>query len=308
MSAMKITRFLLITALVPLFLAACFGGGSGEMVPAHLSVGGIQTVRGLTWYEKGCYTKALEHFFRAFELFCASDQERQVAMSLNNIGTVYRVNGDLESADAFFAEAAHIYKSLEDKEGLRQALVNQAAVSISQEKFARAEKLLDQAAGLVVKEGEPPFLPVMNNRAVLAIKTGDYAKARQILALALALAPESITGRATLHYTMGSLLLGQKHYKEAAGYFEKALDADREMGFYMGMANDLNGMAQAFSGAGMPAEAVRSWKRAARIYALLGADQKTRAVTGKMQEAAEKIQENTAVTEMFVDRGLRGKQ
>lgn len=70
-------------------------------MPEHITAGTKEMARGITRYNKGCYKDSLEYFFRAHELFVASDQLSGVAMSLNNMGNVYRVTGDIDSALLF---------------------------------------------------------------------------------------------------------------------------------------------------------------------------------------------------------------
>ena len=74
--------------------------------PVHLSAGAEQIKKGNNLYQKGCYKGALEHFFRAHELYAVSDQQSGIAMSMNNIGSVYRALGDASGALVFFEEAA----------------------------------------------------------------------------------------------------------------------------------------------------------------------------------------------------------
>ena len=93
-------------------------------------------------YRKGCYPQALEHFLRAHELLAANDYQFGVAMSLNNIGTVYRATGDADSAALFFETAGRIYAELDDVPGYLQAQSNMAAARIDQNRFEDAEKLL----------------------------------------------------------------------------------------------------------------------------------------------------------------------
>jgi len=72
--------------LFVLFCFACAGGNSAKKIPEHITAGSQEMTRGITRYNKGCYKDSLEYFFRAHELFVASDQLSGVAMSLNNIG------------------------------------------------------------------------------------------------------------------------------------------------------------------------------------------------------------------------------
>lgn len=68
-------------------------------MPEHITAGMKEIARGIARYNKGCYKDSLEYFFGAHELFVASDQLSGVAMSLNNIGNVYRITKTALKAD-----------------------------------------------------------------------------------------------------------------------------------------------------------------------------------------------------------------
>jgi hypothetical protein len=74
----------------------CAGGNAVKKKPEHIVSGMKEIQKGTTWYQKGCYKRSLEHFFRAHELFAASDQLDGVAMSMNNIGNIYRIMEDID--------------------------------------------------------------------------------------------------------------------------------------------------------------------------------------------------------------------
>ncbi|MCK4487538.1 MAG: tetratricopeptide repeat protein, partial [Desulfobacterales bacterium] len=86
--------------------------------------------KGLEWYQRGCYRKSLEYFFRAYELCSASDMLDGVAMSLNNIGAIYRITGNYEEAVSYFDEAYAIYSDLNNQKEAVKALSNKAATFI----------------------------------------------------------------------------------------------------------------------------------------------------------------------------------
>ena len=93
-----------------LFPASC-GGTKEVIVPEHISAGSVQTSKGMPFYERGCYARALEHFYRANELFTAIGDSRGMAMSMNNIGVVYRGMGEAAAAIPFFEDALRMYRS-----------------------------------------------------------------------------------------------------------------------------------------------------------------------------------------------------
>ena len=124
------TRFTYPLLLSILLLVFSCGGGSVKKDPAPSHPAMKQLQKGLAWYQRGCFQQALVAFTKAHELFTASDRMPGVAMSLNNIGNVYRYIGDSQSALLFFQEAYKIYSRLDNLEGVIQTLSNQAAIHI----------------------------------------------------------------------------------------------------------------------------------------------------------------------------------
>jgi len=113
-------------------------------------------------------------------------------------------------------------------------------------------------------------------------------------------------GAAAANYAMGDLLLGTARYKEAAPYFERALESDRKAGFYRGIADDLTALGRCSAGLRDDVSAVNYWEQSVRIYALLGMEEKVRATMGLLDEAAKRSNRDVALTRALVDRWLRG--
>lgn len=83
-------------------------------------------------------------FFRAHELFVASDQLSGVAMSLNNMGNVHGARGDIVSALLFFYESLAIYSDIGDPLGRVQVLCNKATALIDTGRFEKYEKISEK--------------------------------------------------------------------------------------------------------------------------------------------------------------------
>ena len=146
-------RFLIILILLfAVFLFACAGGNSAKKMPEHITAGMREITKGNSRYNMGCYRESLDYFFRAHEFFTASDQLNGVAMSLNNIGNVYRIIGDTESAILFFDEAFVVYTDIDDNKGAVQVLSNKAAAMIDGGMLEKATNVLDSAENIAKKK------------------------------------------------------------------------------------------------------------------------------------------------------------
>ncbi|MBW1740350.1 MAG: tetratricopeptide repeat protein [Deltaproteobacteria bacterium] len=302
-------RSSLVVIIVLLMLVfACTAGKPVKRIPRHLSAGDKQMTKGLEWYQKGCYRKSLEYFFRAYELFSASDVLDGAAMSLNNIGTIYRITGNYEEAVSFFDESYAIYSDLNDQEGIVRALSNKAATFIHMDKLDRAEQVIDEALDLLPKKNKRLLVPLLQNKGVLLTKKGLYQAAEKVFNSCLnqshSLDP---LGMASLHFAFGNLMLKAGRPEKAVASFEKALSIDRKLGFYKGIADDLFFMGLAYIRQGHDKEAVKVWKRSVKIYALIDLAREVHETMKHLTEAAQKTGVDISVTEAFVQRWRQGR-
>ena len=299
-----------LTAVIVLSLVffACATGKPEKHIPRHLSAGGKQMQNGLAWYEKGCYRRSLEYFFRAYELYSASDMLDGVAMSLNNLGTIYRITGNYEEAVSFFDEAHGIYLDSNNQEGAVKALSNKAAVLIHMGNLDKAEQVIEEALqGLAAKRNKALLIPVLQNKGVLLTKRGAYEAAEDVFATCLNQAERlDPMAKASLHFAFGNLMLRSGRPADAIASLEKALSIDRELGFYKGMADDLFSMGQAYIKLGKDEEAAKSLKRSVKIFALIDQAGQVQETMKHLKQAAQKGGVDISVTEAFVERWRQG--
>jgi tetratricopeptide (TPR) repeat protein len=294
-----------IVLIFALFSASC-GGTKEVIVPEHISAGAMQTSKGMPFYERGCYARALEHFYKANELFTAIGDSRGMAMSMNNIGVVYRGMGEAAAAIPFFEDALRLYRSLGDREDVRQTLSNLAAAQVDTGNYVSATKNIDEAQKIQI--GWKPFAPAMTVKGILLARQGDVKGAEAMLRDALrAIDKKDSSQAAAANYAMGDLLLGMAKDKEAIPYFEKALGSDRIAGFYRGIADDLTALGRCSASLRDDASAANYWEQSVRIYALLGMEEKVRATMGLLEEAAKRSNRDIALTRTLVDRWLKGE-
>ena len=293
--------------LFALFCFACAGGNSGKKIPEHITAGTKEMTRGIDTYNNGCYKDSLEYFYRAHELFVASDQLSGVAMSLNNIGNVYRITGDFESALLFFDEAFAIYSDMDDPLGGVQVLSNKVAALIDGDRLEEAEEVLNMTEEMA-KENRILFGPLFSNRGILLIKKTEYSRAEELMQTALANTdPENPSEFATVNFAFGNLMLETQRYEKAIDFFKTALKADRLSGFNKSIADDLAAIGSAYLKLGKDELAVNFLKRSVEIYALIGNHKKVQNIMKKLEKVSEKTGIDLSITKHFVNRWLEGK-
>lgn len=292
-------------AAATVFLFSC-AGEPVKIDPPHMTSGTEQIALGNSAYKHGCNAAALKSYYRAYELYSASDQPAGVAMSLNNMGNVYRALGKPADALKYFAEASILYARSGDRQGQRQVLANKAAALVDLGRLEQAEAALTQAEKIELPDAAG-FLPLIVNRGVLLTRRGDFPAAERTLETALAKSRAGGTDAAAAHYAMGRLKMDMGQFKPASDHLQAALKADQAAGFYAGMADDLQRLGDAHSRLNEPDAALDYWKRSVRIYALIGNDQETGAVMNKLRTEAARTGASLEVVEAFVKNCREGK-
>lgn len=296
-----------LTLFVIIFFSACSAPQKKDKPPENLTSGVKEIKKGTVYYTRGCYRSALDNFFRAHEIFSSSDRIKGVAMSLNNIGNVYRVMGDFQSAILFFEESFRIYSHIEDDQGMVQTLSNKAATLIEQNRLAEASKVLDQA-GNIEKRMNRPYPPLLNNWGVLFTLRKQYDQAEAILKKAVdMISPENYFEQATANYALGKLMIETGQYSRAIEYLNTALDADRKSEFHKGMAQDLEAMANVYAAMEKPGQAIFFYQRAVKIFALIRNSEKVESIMHQLETIADKNGQDITVTRHFVKKWLEGK-
>lgn len=278
-----------------------------KKIPKHLTSGMKEIKKGNLWHQKGCYKRSLEHFLKAHELFSASDQLNGVAMSMNNIGNVHRIIGNIEDAELFFEESFTIYNYLQDNDGAAQALSNKAATLIDGGMFKKAEHVLNAVEN--IKNIKQPFLPLLNNKSILFIKKKEYKQAEKLLKKSLANTnPANYPQFATVNFIFGSLMFETQQYEKAIDFFNVALSADRNAGFHKGIADDLSALGSVYVSQNKNELAVNVFKRAVRIYALIGNKTKALQIMDKLFDVSKKAQIDISLTKYFIKKWLENDQ
>ena len=297
----------ILTLLSTFFFFACANKNLAKKSPDPLGAGMREITKGITKYKKGCYKDALNYFFKAHELFTANDHLPGVAMSLNNIGNVYRNSGDNKSAVLFFEESLSIYEDIGNVKGAVQVLSNKAAALIADDMLEEALKTLD-AADAIAQKNKIFYGPLLNTRGILLIKKKEFEKAEAILhAARTRVDAENYSETATVNFSLGNLMLATQRYEQAVFFFQSALEADRLSEFSKGIADDLAAMGSAFLLQEKYSQAANVFKRSLKVYALLGDKKNVQHIMAQLENISDGTEIDLSVTRHFVNRWLEGK-
>lgn len=287
-------------------LFACTG--NNVVKKSDTTISGIKEIKKGTYlYKKGCYERSLEHFLKAHELFVFSDDLSGVAMSMNNIGNVYRTTGRIFSATQFFDESCRIFLYINEIEGAVQALSNKTAALIEDGRLEEASNALSLAENLA-KNNKKLSVILLKNQGILLIRKKEFKSAEDILKKALnKVEPANFSEIAAINFALGKLMFETKRSENAVEYFKKALSADKSSGFIKGIADDLAAIGTVYYNQDKYELAVNFFNRSIKIYALIGNEGKVHEIMELLNKSSEKAKINIIVTKNFVKRWLEGK-
>lgn len=305
MVAMQPLRFLFIAVMICACLT-CAGTPSKES-PPNIRTGTRFLNKGILLYNRGCYQRALEHFNEAHERFTAADNLEGVASSLNSIANLYFQMEDIDSALLVYDDAIEIYRKLEDGYGLARARINKAAALIEAGRLDDAASALDSAEPQT-RTDTTLLARHANTQALLYIARKDFSAAQELLTRSIdKLGSELSSEMGDLYYTLGYLKLTAGAPAEALTYFNEALTLDRGASAYGAIAKDLSSLGQCQAHLGNDQEAVVSFKRSAKIFALLENPRKVQEVMGALEQSAIRSNIDIQATLHWINQWLAGK-
>ncbi len=105
-------------------------------------------------FQEGLYEEAAAAFTQARELFVASGDELEAAEMVNNLGVIYRMQGDWDKAIVTLDEARATFARLGDRNREAQTLGNLGGLYASKGERDRAKEYLRQAADIFAELGD----------------------------------------------------------------------------------------------------------------------------------------------------------
>jgi len=298
-----------VIIIILLFISMLFAcTGNNVIKKSDEITSGIKEIKKGTYlYKKGCYERSLEHFLRAHELFVFSDNLSGVAMSMNNIGNVYRTTGCISSATQFFDESCRIFLYINDIKGAVQALSNKTAALIEDGRLEEASNVLSLAESLA-KNNKKLSVTLSKNQGILLIRKKEFKSAEDILKKACKKVETSnLLEKAAINFALGKLMFETKRSENAVEYFKEALSADQSSGFIKGIADDLAAIGTVYYNQDKYELAVNFFNRSIKIYALMGNGKKVYKIMEFLIKSSEKAEINISVTKSFVKSWLEGK-
>ena len=165
---------------------------------------------------RGDVRRALEAFHRSLHGYRALGMKDQAAQVLNNIGLAYSDLGELDRAQAAYAEAEQAFGEEHDVTNKLNVALNQVQLCIATERYEEAQERVEQ---LLTLSGEiaPSWRgEVLRHVGVIARERGDYMKAAEYLGRAAqcAEAAEDLLLKADVTEQLAELYWTQKRHRD----------------------------------------------------------------------------------------------
>jgi tetratricopeptide (TPR) repeat protein len=195
------------------------------------------------------------------------------ATAFNNIGMIYREQGNYPEALKRYEEALQIDEQLGDLSGKATVLNNIASIHYAQGNYPEALKLYEEASqideqlgNLISKAG------CLNNIASIHYAQGNYPEALKRYEEALQIVEQlgDLASKATAFNNIGMIYGEQGNYPEALKRYEEALQIDGQLGDLSGKATVLNNIASIHYAQGNYPEALKRYEEALQIAEQLG--------------------------------------
>ncbi len=264
--------------------------------------------KGTRFYNKGCYRHALQQFQESHERYAAADYLPGIAASLNSLANTYFRLNDPSGAVEVYAEAIEIYRLLDDEPGLIRALVSQSAALMAAGQLDAASNVLEKADKMADKQRIHAGRR-LKTRAMLLMQRQDYPAAEKLMVQALKATPSDDQAQAaSVRYALGRVLINTQGCAQALPYFEAALEADRAVAAYHGIAQDLEALGDCHGQMGQHLEAVTYYKRGLKVLTLLHDQSRVEALRMKLVDSARSAGADIQATLQWVDRWQAGER
>ena len=190
---------------------------SAAMAMIDQNLGTVASIR-------GDIRGALEAFQRSLEGYRALGMPDQAAQVLNNIGLAYTDLGELDRAEAAYADAARAFGQEHDHTNEMNVALNQVQLCIATGRFDEAQQRADS---LLALDGEiaPSWRgEVYRHVGVIARERGDYVKAAEFLGRAgeCASEAEDLLLQADISEQLAELYWTQKRHRDMLAHLNQS--------------------------------------------------------------------------------------
>ena len=205
--------------------------------------------QGIQHFRVSRFQDALQSFETALALYQEVGDRAGEGITLNNIGTIYRSQGQYPQALDFFQQSLAIRREVDDPRGEGAILNNIGAIYRSQGQYSQALDFYQQSLAIRRNVGDRRGEGItLNNIGAIYDSQGQYPQAlnfyQQSLAIARDMGARTEEG-ATLN-NIGAIYRSQGQYPQALDFYQQALAIRRDVGDRAGEGATLNNIGNVY--------------------------------------------------------------
>jgi tetratricopeptide (TPR) repeat protein len=195
------------------------------------------------------------------------------SFALNNIGTIYKAQGDYAKAIEYFTQSLKIEEEIGNKSGIAGSLNNIGIIYKIQGNYAKAIESYTQSLKMKEEIGDKEGIAsTLNNIGNIYNDQGDYAKAIEYYTQSLKISEEigDKEGIASTLNNIGNIYNDQGDYAKAIEYYTQSLKIREEIGNKNGIAMSLNNIGTIHDLQGNYAKAMDYYTQSLKIREEIG--------------------------------------
>ncbi|MFX1258921.1 MAG: tetratricopeptide repeat protein [Promethearchaeota archaeon] len=199
--------------------------------------------------------------------------ESSKGIALNNIGMIYREQGNYPEALKMYEEALKIDEQLGNLSGKARALSNIAAVYYEQGNYPETLRKYEEVLKIVVQSGDHSGKATyLNNIGMIYRAQGNYPEALKWFGEALKIDEQlgNLSEKATRLNNIATIYYAQGNYSEALKRYEEALKINDQLGEFSKKASRLNNIGLIYRAQGNYSESLKRLEESLKIVEQLG--------------------------------------
>jgi tetratricopeptide (TPR) repeat protein len=228
------------------------------------------------------------------------------SFALNNIGTIYKAQGDYAKAIEYFTQSLKIEEEIGNKSGIAGSLNNIGIIYKIQGNYAKAIESYTQSLKMKEEIGDKEGIAsTLNNIGNIYNDQGDYAKAIEYYTQSLKIREEigNKNGIAMSLNNIGTIHDLQGNYAKAMDYYTQSLKIREEIGDKKGIASSLHNIGIIYHDQGESAKAFKYSQLSLTIAQEIGAALRIKEAASSLWEINKKLgryKESLDMYELFI--------
>lgn len=229
--------------------------------------------QGIAYYRKGVIEKALQSYLKALELAKKVNSRMQVDI-LNDIGVLYKSQGDYLKAIEYFQRNLEFVEANKDSVLIGRTLNNMANVYFSYGVYTKAIEYYERATNIFMRLGKLNYVGYLYMNTGVAYKkinandkALEYFRKSQEVFTKIGFKP----GLAQVNGEMGTFYAEQGDYNRALRYVEEALNVYKSLGEKLLIAQALRQLGEIYQKAGSYGTALQYYKQSIALFKELNA-------------------------------------